>query len=164
MQVLAIDPGYSRMGLAIGDSFGILTSYDLIETPSNQLFENRLWYAYQALESCVVNNTIELIAYEEPGKLLGKNSLLTPQVIACINLLVAKYNLKCLKYSPYEIKKAATNKVTADKTLVEERALKHFNIDPKEFKLRFGKAKDDVADAIAVYMCYLLKTNISLAA
>ncbi len=164
MQILTIDPGYSRMGLAIGNSLGKLVKYDLIETPSRLLFEKRLWTVFQALEKVIIENSVGLIAYEEPGKLFGNNSLLVPQVIGCINLLVAKYDLKCIKYSPKEIKLSVTGKGTADKTLIEERALQHFGIDRKKFKLDFGDAKDDVADAIAVLICYLSKLAITSAA
>lgn len=164
MQVLAIDPGYSRMGLAIGNDTGKLIKYDLIETDRRLLFEKRLWIVFQAIDQVITSNQINLIVYEEPGKLFGKNSLLVPQVIGCINLLVAKYDVRCIKYSPLEIKNITTGKGNADKTLVEQKALHHFGIDQKKFKLDFGDAKDDVADAIAVYMCYLSKINVLVAA
>lgn len=160
IKLLAIDPGFGRLGFAIGLSNGKLINYDLIETPAWTVFESRLLTIYNALEAVLAVNSIDLIVYEEPGRLSGRNGFLLPQVLGVINLLVAQHKLKVIRYSPSEIKSMVTGKGGACKTLVEDKVVQKFNLTREEFKVRFGGAKDDVFDAVGVFLCYCLSNNI----
>jgi Holliday junction resolvasome RuvABC endonuclease subunit len=161
-KILAIDPGYGRLGLAVGTDDGRLLSYDLIKTEAWNLFESRLLTIYEKLERIILYEQINILVYEEPGKLLGRNAYLLPQVLGCMNLLIAKYDLKSIKYTPTEMKQLVTGKGTACKTLIEDKVLKTFNLTRKEFEARFGNAKDDVCDSLGVFLAYCKSHNIEI--
>jgi len=146
-RILAIDPGFDRVGWAIGEKQNTklqLLSYGLIQTDKTQT----LFARYQA----ITDSLKQIITKHQPTKLaieklfFARNKTTAFKVaesrgaiiITCLDL-----NLEVQELAPNEIKLAVTGDGQADKKALAKMV-------KLELKLPSEKILDDVTDALAI--------------
>lgn len=147
--ILSLDPGFARLGYCLSNSVPI--KFGCLETSSKDLFEQRLLYIHNWLESFIKDNNVELLIYEAPIGLKGDNGYKLAQVVGLINVLAAKYKAKLITYSATQVKRIVVGTGKANKQDVEAAIRKIYDI--KE------KLVDDTADAIANFACYKIMSE-----
>lgn len=147
MRVLAIDPGYERMGLAVLEKN--LSSKDTLlysgcfRTSSKEKFENRLLAIGTEIERLIKKYSPQALATE----LLyfntnQKTALNVAQVCGVITYISQKNNLALFQYTPLQIKNAVSGYGRSTKKQVAHMVSRLIDIQ-KEI------AFDDEYDAIA---------------
>ncbi len=147
MRVLAIDPGYDRLGVAIldGDSHKqILVKSLCITTPATAPFTDRL---------AVAGNHFSLLLSEYKPSLVAvetlffnqnvKTALNVAQMRGILIFLAHQAGCEILEFSPQNIKLAVTGYGGSDKKAVKAMLQRLLTAVPKD-------ALDDEYDAIAV--------------
>lgn len=148
--IIGIDPGYDRVGLAIGQKKGgswQILHQGCIQTNSNeQLFEryrqisqelNSLLSKYQVSEAGIEslfwfkNQTTALPVSEARGIILAE---------------LLRHQVKISEYTPLQIKQSLTGYGRADKKAVEKMVRSELNLE--------GKIIDDAIDALAAMICH----------
>lgn len=149
--ILGIDPGYGRLGWAIGQKNG--AAWDQVElgcietSKSQNLFER-----YVVLETelqKVINQfkpqvaAIETLFFSKNRKTAMEVSESRGVVLACL----IRNKLKISQYAPNQIKQTVTGYGQADKKAVEK-------MIRMEFNLRNKNILDDAIDALAVVLTH----------
>lgn len=148
MRVLAIDPGYDRIGFAIlqkeGGGKEQLIFSECFETNRGDTFSNRLLAIGNELEHIILTHRPTACAIE---KLYLTNNQKTAMGVAeargTCTYIVAKHALPFFEYTPLQIKNAVTGDGTSDKKRIALMVQKLIRIDKKI-------NHDDEYDAIAV--------------
>lgn len=148
MIILAIDPGFDRVGVAIlekniGGKETLLFSTCII-TDKKQTFPNRLKEIGDALGGIITAYKPESIAIEK--LFFAKNTttaLGVAEARGVISYEAAKHGLTFYEYAPNQIKLAVTGYGSATKENVHTMTTKLINTDNK-------KMLDDEVDAIAI--------------
>jgi crossover junction endodeoxyribonuclease RuvC len=150
MRVLAIDPGYGRMGLAVveGDPSKPTFVYsDCIET--NKEDEGRLATIAQALTDSIDTYSPNLVAIESLFfSNNAKTALKVGEARGALLSVVQARGIPVKEYSPQQIKMAVTGNGAADKVAVS-RMIPHLITLPEKKRL------DDEMDALALGICAL---------
>ena len=150
MRVLAIDPGYGRMGLAVveGDASKPTFVYsDCIETHKED--EGRLATIAEALSGALVQYAPDLVAIESLFfSNNAKTALKVGEARGALLSVVQARGTPIKEYSPQQIKMAVTGNGAADKTAVA-RMVPHLITLPQKNRL------DDEMDALALGICAL---------
>ena len=154
--ILGIDPGYGRLGWAIGQKSGAGWSQvelGCIQTPKTQnLFERYLVLEeelqqgieqYQPQEAA-----IETLFFSKNRKTAMEVSESRGVVLACL----IRNKLKISQYAPNQIKQTVTGYGRADKKAVEK-------MIRMEFKLRNKKILDDAIDALAIVLTHTIQSK-----
>jgi crossover junction endodeoxyribonuclease RuvC len=156
MKVIAIDPGYERMGVAVIEKTNrkeILVYSECFKTSPKISHEERLKLIGQEIEKIIKKYKPEAMAIET---LFFKNNQKTAMHVSearGVMLYVASaLGLKVVEFSPMSIKIAVTGYGNSDKEQVIFMVKKLINIK-EEIKY------DDEYDAIAVGLAYFA-TNI----
>lgn len=145
-RVLAIDPGYDRLGLAIieGDPSKPLLIWSDTVLPPKGLKEARLAVVFQAVQDAITTYSPTVLALET---LFFTNNQTTGIGVAEARgavLVSAGLNaLPVLEFSPQQVKLAVTGYGNADKKAV-------MAMVPKLISLPEKKRLDDEFDAIAL--------------
>jgi len=147
MRVLAFDPGYERLGVAVLEREGgkeKLLHSDCVRTNAKDTFAERL---------CVLGEAVErLIAEWQPTAVALENLYFESNAKTAMNVsavrgmllyLAARSNLVAYEYTPLQVKVAVTGNGRSDKSAI---AL----MVPKLVSISRGKRLDDELDAIAV--------------
>ncbi|HYD35480.1 MAG TPA: crossover junction endodeoxyribonuclease RuvC [Vitreimonas sp.] len=149
--VLAIDPGYDRLGWAVAKVATTkieLLQYGLLQTKKTQ----SRWERYQE----VITLLSELMTSYQPTELaietlfFSKNTTSAMQVSEVRGLIFAealKNHLTIFEYNPMTIKQAVTGTGKADKRAVEKMVR-------LQLKLSEVKLVDDTLDALAVLITH----------
>lgn len=156
LKILAIDPGYERMGLAIleknGHSEKIIFS-ECFKTSSKIKHSERLELIGQEIESVILKYKPSTLATE---KLFFSNNKKTAMFVAeargVILYVAQKNNLTINEFHPSDIKIAITGSGRADKKAIYFMAEKLINL-PK------GKLVDDEIDAICIGLTFFAHNN-----
>ncbi|MDA1317068.1 MAG: crossover junction endodeoxyribonuclease RuvC [bacterium] len=162
MNILAIDPGYDKVGYAIfeipshpeldsGSSmrdFTFITS-DLIKTNSKANHELRLKQVYDMLDQTIKLHKIDTIVIEQLFVFKNAKTVIkVAQSLGVIELVGAHNNLIVHRLTPLQIKQAVTGNGTADKLSVQ-----------KMIRLELGDKitfkDDDESDAVACGLAYI---------
>jgi len=147
MRVLAVDPGYERLGVALIDgSCGneTLVLSDCFQTNKEDEHPNRLAQLGERFESLIQKEKPEVFALERLFfNANQKTALKVSEVRGMLIYLARRHDLKVFEYSPQEIKVAVAGIGNATKKQVADMAEKLIKIE-KEIKF------DDEYDAIAV--------------
>lgn len=154
--ILGIDPGYDRVGWAIGKKQnGIFTCIALgcIQTDKNETIFER----YQKIQT----DLFEIIQYFKPKTLaietlyFSKNKKTAMRVSEARGIIIGaclEQKLEVFEYDPVEIKLAVTGNGKADKQAVE-----------KMVKLQIGETVntfiDDAIDAVATALTHAVSTT-----
>ena len=156
-RVLAVDPGFDRIGVAIVEKNKLLFSC-CIETNRKLPHSERLLEIGEAIRKIIKKWKPKSLAIEE--LFFNKNitnALKVSEARGVILYEAAQAGLEIYEYSPQAIKIAVTGYGKADKVQVEAMVGKLIKL-PKSDKKRL----DDELDAVALGICHLatIKTNI----
>lgn len=154
--ILSIDPGYDRVGWAIGELSG--TSYHLvncgcIETNSKADIFARYMQIQEELEGIISVHQPKIAALET--LYFSKNRTTAIRVSEARGIIIAtllNHQLELFEYNPGEIKLAVTGYGNADKKAVEKMVRMQTQVNQ-------NKLLDDALDAVAVGMTHALTSH-----
>lgn len=152
-RVLAIDPGYERMGIAVlekKDGREIVLFSDCIKTSPKIPHSERLAILSRAVEACVKEWKPNVCAIE--SLFFGKNrktAILVAEARGAVLSIVSRLGLLVFEYVPSAVKIAVTSHGGSDKRQIEFMLGKLVSIE-KEIE------HDDEYDAIAVGLTHLI--------
>lgn len=146
MRILAIDPGYDRLGIAILEgtaSKPILVWSDCV-TPPKGAHEARLAAVRTAVEESIEKYSPEVLALEKLFFSVNKKSaLMVAEARGAILSVAGAASLPIVEFAPGTIKLAVTGHGAADKKAIAR-------MIPLLIKLPEKKRLDDELDAIAI--------------
>jgi len=143
VKILAFDPGYERLGVAVLEKDKLLHS-DCIRTSAKLPFSERLGEIGKAAEKLIKKWKPDGIAVENVYfKNNAKTAMGVAQVRGVLCYLAARNGLPVHEYTPLQVKVATTGWGQSDKQAVGAMARRLIAV-PK------GKRLDDELDAIAV--------------
>jgi len=147
MKVLAVDPGYDRLGIAVLEKNSgeeILIHSDCLQTDKSNSHTERLFYIGKIFESLLKKHKPDAVAVET--LFFNKNqktALGVSEARGIILFLATKSGCEIFEFGPQEIKVAVTGYGKSDKAAVVNMVRRLVKNAPK-------KALDDEYDAIAV--------------
>lgn len=145
-RVLAVDPGYDRLGLAVvtGDPSKPVLVWSDTMLPPKGLKEARLAAVFQAVQEAITTHSPTVLALET---LFFTNNQTTGIGVAeargAVLTAAGLHSLPILEFSPQQVKLAVTGYGNADKKAV-------MAMVPKLISLSDKKRLDDEFDAIAL--------------
>ncbi len=157
--ILAIDPGYDRVGWAIGNNNHaqlVDINFGCIQTNANQSLIQRYQQIITELEQIIHCHQPTQLAIE--SLFYFKNQKTVMQVSEARGIIIAsclKFNLTVFEYTPLQIKVAATGYGRATKEQVD-------NMVRLQLKLKSGKMLDDAMDALAILLTHSISFNPQL--
>lgn len=155
MRVLAIDPGYERLGIAVldkqkpGDRKPTLVFSTCFQTSAKDSHAKRLAQIHSQIESLLKEYSPTHLGIET--LFFSKNVKTAIKVAEARGLILALaeiYNLKITELSPQAIKIAVTGYGSSDKTAV-------IKMVPLLIDIKNSVKLDDEFDAIATGLCVL---------
>ncbi len=158
MKVIAIDPGYERLGIAIIERIKkekeILLYSDCFTTNLKDKFEERLFQIGNEIERIIKEYKPNTLASEQLYfNTNQKTAMRVSEVKGVINYLSKKYDLQSFEYTPLQIKNAVTGYGRSTKKQMAK-MIPHLIEIQKEIKL------DDEYDAIAIGLTYLASERV----
>jgi crossover junction endodeoxyribonuclease RuvC len=160
MYILAIDPGFERIGIAIleKDSFkkeSIIYS-NCFKTPSTLIFPKRLEMIGLEIEKVIKKYKPKALAIEKLYMTTNQKTVMNvAEVRGMIIYLATKNKLDIYEYSPPQIKLAITGYGKASKEMILSMLGKLIKLDPKI-------KSDDELDAIAIGLtCFACERRLS---
>lgn len=156
MKLLALDPGYEKLGYALFEK-NTNPAYlhsGIIKTARSTSPPQRLLEIYSAVKALVAAENPDLMVIEK--LFFSKNTktaLGVSQVVGVVLLLAAKHQIETIELTPKQIKETITGYGNADKKAVQ-----------KMLWLQLGKkvsiADDDESDAIACGLAASLRNPL----
>lgn len=151
MRVLAIDPGYDRLGVAVLMGSASKPEYvysDCIQ-PAKGEKEARLATVFTSINSLIQEYKPDLLSLETLFFMNNaKTALGVAEARGAILSAAGIHNIPVKEYSPQQIKMAVTGNGAADKIAVM-RMIPHLILLPEKKRL------DDEMDALALGICAL---------
>lgn len=144
--VIAVDPGYDRVGLALFSGDTLVHSECFI--PDTKVFTERLLAISKRIQELIQKFKPSTMALET--LFFSKNVKTASQVAearGAIILTATQAGLSVHEYSPQAVKIAVTSVGNADKTQVIQMVERLLKLEPK-------KRHDDEYDAIALGICH----------
>ncbi|HEX9608964.1 MAG TPA: crossover junction endodeoxyribonuclease RuvC [Candidatus Paceibacterota bacterium] len=158
MRVLSVDPGYSRVGIAIVEKVPRTREHlvysDCIETDRDALFEERLLTIGRAITGVIKKHAPDFVAIEKIY--FEKNQKTAMQVAEArgvIRYIAALHKLPVHEYTPLEIKAAVAGDGHGSKEQI-------MRILPKLIRIEKDIRFDDEYDAIAVGLTCLATVRL----
>lgn len=152
MRVLAFDPGYERMGVAVVEKQKgkeILLYADCVRTSAKNTFPKRLQVLGEEAEKLLDKWKPSAVALEEVYfEKNAKTAMQVAEVRGMLTYLAAARRLPLFQYTPMEVKVAVTGSGRGDKKAI---AL----MVPRLIVLPQKKRLDDELDAIAIALTCL---------
>ena len=148
MVILAIDPGYERLGVAVVEKpkagKELLLYSDCFRTNSEDEFEERLLQIGNEVERIIKEYSPDALAIEQLFFNTNQKTVMyVAEVIGVINYICKRNSLLTFKYTPLQIKNAVSGYGRSTKEQVAKMVPQLVEIH-KEIKL------DDEYDAIAI--------------
>ncbi len=146
MRVLAIDPGYDRLGIAVleGDASTPEHIWSDCVTPPKGSKELRLAHIKRAIEEAIETYEPDVLALETLFFSANKTTALgVAEARGAVLAVAGEEGLPVREYSPGTVKLSVTGYGAADKRAVAQMV-------PKLIKLPEKRRLDDELDAIAV--------------
>jgi crossover junction endodeoxyribonuclease RuvC len=143
MKILAIDPGFERLGVAVLQNNEVLFS-DCFKTKSNLPFPERLFLIGQEIERLIAKYQPRVLAIE--NLFLSTNQKTAMRVAETRGVIIytaQKYGLLIKEFTPLEVKIAVTGYGKAEKTAVA-------GMVKKLLKIKAEIRSDDEFDALAI--------------
>ena len=155
VRVLAIDPGFDRMGMAVveGDPSRPTLVWSDCLTPAKGTVEKRLAAVYRAAAEAIKEHAPDVFALE--GLFFSSNvktALGVAEARGAVLAAAGAAGCRVIECSPQEVKLAVTGYGAADKKAVASMIPHLLTLPPK-------KRLDDELDAIAVGICALTKSR-----
>jgi len=157
--VLGIDPGTAITGYGLVRGEGealVLVEYGTVTTPAGEPLAARLVMLYRGLLELITQHRPDAVAVEELFFAQNtRTALAVGQARGVVLLAAANAGLPVHEYTPLQVKQALTGYGRAAKAQVQQmvRWLLHLEQSPQP---------DDAADALAVAICHLRATQVSL--
>ena len=147
MRILAFDPGYERLGVAVLEKQNgkeVLLHSECVRTSAKLSFPERLKELGAAAEQLIEEWAPAAVALEQVFfEKNAKTAMQVAEVRGALTYIVAKHGIEVLQYAPAAVKVAVTGYGKSDKAAV---AL----MVGKLVSLPVRKRLDDELDAIAV--------------
>ena len=146
MRILAIDPGYDRLGIAVveGDASRPMLLWSACVTPHKGERHNRLSYVSGAVKEAIKKYAPEALAIETLFFSINKKTALgVAEARGAVLATAGDAGIRVMEYSPQEVKLAVTGNGRADKAAVARML-------PRLVELPSKKRLDDELDAIAI--------------
>ena len=147
MKVLAFDPGYERLGVAVIEKKNgkeILLHSECVRTSAKSDFSIRLKELGAAAEALIKKWKPDAVALEDLFfEKNAKTAMQVAEVRGALIYIAAARGIKIYSYTPGEVKVAVTGYGGSDKRAIAAMV-------PKLLRLSEGKRLDDELDAIAV--------------
>ncbi len=159
MRVLAIDPGFERVGIAVIEktksSKNFLLYSDCFKTKKTLEFHSRLSLIGKEIESLIKKYKPEVLAIEKLYFTTNqKTAMGVAEARGVIIYCASRNGLVVFEYTPPQIKVAVTGYGKADKNMV-------INMVPKLINIDKNTQSDDELDAIAIGItCFASEKNI----
>jgi len=158
-RVLAFDPGYERLGVAVVEREGsreTLIHSDCIRTPASLPFEDRLLMVGDAAEALIKEYAPSTVALEEIYfQKNEKTATKIAEVRGLLTYIARKAGLPVRHFTPQEVKIAVTGYGKSDKSAVTMMVAKLVSLPAK-------KRLDDEMDAIAIGLTCLATSPSAL--
>lgn len=156
MRILAIDPGYDRLGMAVveGDASRPTLIWSDCVTPKKGAREERLSCVSKAVVSAIKKYSPDVLAIE--ALFFNKNIQTAVGVAEARGAILAAagtLSLPVVEYSPQQVKSAVTGHGGADKAAIAR-------MIPLLLSLPKKKRLDDELDAIAIGITALAQHQI----
>ena len=153
MKVLAIDPGYGRIGFAVvekKDRRTHLLFSECFETKKEETFENRLVQIGDRIRSIIQAQQPNCVAIERLFFSKNKKTALqTAEVRGVCVYTTKEHGLVITEYTPNQIKNAITGNSNATKKDI-------IRMVPQLIALNEKKRHDDEYDAIAIGIAHVV--------
>ncbi len=147
-RIIAIDPGFDRLGVAILDKEGqkeTLIFSDCIISSRAESLSERIFFIGEQIEKIIKKHKPSEFAIEKLFFTTNQKTVMTVAEVRGVCLYMAKkYKLSVFEYSPPEIKVAITGYGRASKDDVSMMVFKIIKMDNEK------KFLDDEIDAIAI--------------
>jgi crossover junction endodeoxyribonuclease RuvC len=157
--VLAFDPGYERLGVAVAEREGSRESLihsECVQTPAALPFEDRLRLLGEAAERLIAEYAPTEVALEEIYfQKNEKTATKIAEVRGVLSYIARLHGLPVRHFTPQEVKIAVTGYGKSDKKAVEIMVSKLVRLPPR-------KRLDDELDAIAIGLTSLATAHSSL--
>ena len=159
MKILAIDPGYERLGIAVleknlGDRKETLLYSDCFKTKTINTHAERLSLLGQELSRIIDEYKPEALSIETLFLTTNHKTVMhVSEARGVILYEAARHNLSIFEYSPPQIKSAVAGDGHADKKAI-------IKMIPFLIKLEKEIKHDDEYDAIAVGLTYFAHNKI----
>lgn len=156
MRILAIDPGYDRLGIAVLEgnaSKPILVWSDCVVPPKG-VASKRLSHVSSAVMNAITEYTPDAVAIETIFFSINKKTAIgVAEARGAILAAAGLSSLPVLEYSPQQVKNAVTGNGRADKAAIARMV-------PMLLMLPKKKRLDDELDAIAIGITALARNLI----
>ena len=156
MRILAIDPGFGRMGVAVLES-GLAhkiphVSYSAcITTNPKDALKDRLFSIGSELERIITAHSPQVLAIEKLFFAANQKTALSVAEARGVALYeAARQGLSIFEYTPLQIKTAVTGYGGAPKQQVADMVMKLVSFAPQKKNPSSRKIGDDEFDAIAI--------------
>lgn len=147
MRVLAFDPGFERLGVAVLEKQAgkeVLLYSDCVRTAAKLPFAERLRQLGEAALGLIEKWKPDMVALEEVFfEKNAKSAMQVAEVRGALMYIAAARNLKAYHYTPGEVKIAVTGYGGSDKKAIAAMVPKILRVSEKD-------RLDDELDAIAV--------------
>lgn len=152
MRVLAFDPGYERLGVAVLErdksarNGTRLILSDCVRTSAKDSFHTRLKQLGQAAELLIAEHAPSCVALEKVYfEKNAKTAMGIAEVRGMLAYIAAAHDLPIFEYTPLEVKTAVTGYGKSDKAAIAAMLPKLIDLPHRD-----SKRLDDELDAIAV--------------
>lgn len=156
MKVLAIDPGYGRIGFAVlekRDSWNKLIFSECFETDKNTEFEKRLSLIGDRLQKIIHLHSPSCAAIEKLFFSKNKKTALHTAEVRGVCMYAAKsLGIEIFEYTPNQVKNAVTGNSNATKKDIIRMVPRLITIDGE-------KKHDDEYDAIAIGITHIASSK-----
>jgi crossover junction endodeoxyribonuclease RuvC len=155
MKIIAIDPGYERLGIAIlekGTGKESLVFSECFITSTKEKHENRLKLIGLEIERIIKKYQPEAMGIETLFfKTNAKTAMKVSEARGIMLYEAAKNNLKVLEFTPLQIKVAVTGYGKSDKDQVTEMVKRLIKITEP---IKYDDEYDAIAVGLTFFACY----------
>lgn len=148
--IIGIDPGYDRVGIAIGQRVGKawqILAYQCIQTNKKERLFSRYQQIAEELEKLIIKYQVEEAGIESLFWFKNKSTALdVSEARGIIIATLLRQKIKISEYTPLQIKQSLTGYGRADKKAVEKMVRIELTLE--------GNIIDDTIDALAIMICH----------
>ena len=165
MIIFGIDPGTATTGYGIIRTYGVngkisleLLGYDCISTPKDQEMPMRLYSIQKELKILLKKHKPDCVIVEQLFFGINSRTAMTVgQARGVVLSTAASYRIPVFEYQGLNVKLTLTGSGKADKKQIQKYVMRYLG------KRKLAKPTsgyiDDAADALAVAICHVLKTQ-----